>query len=274
MYSSGRRATTSVIVRLFATSTATFAIHYRERPQIPPNGVVIPWWSLWTHSRDWIHCHVFRVVLTRIVKPCIFHPHESSIWPNSEVRWIICSVMCDHGTSTRAPALDFGGGGIGISCSAPGCGEPESGVDVCSTVFFCIVRKAVKEGTGRGIRVGRLTTRSSFFSPATNGRPAAVDSNFQCCQGSPPATSISSFRIAVDHFSCMSTVCCLPSAKICTCQRKSCSERDILGSRPNSTSISGLHVSSAALRTFSTRISRSGFAHRIRGSCSFTKCLR
>ncbi len=42
---------------------------------------------------------------------------------------------------------------------------------------------------------------------------------------------------------------------------------------PNTSSISGLHASDFVFKAFSTWISRFGLAKRIRGSCSFTKCL-
>lgn len=52
----------------------------------------------------------------------------------------------------------------------------------------------------------RFATRCSFSSPGTRGRPADADSTFHWRQGSPPASSMSSLRIVVDHFSCMSRV--------------------------------------------------------------------
>lgn len=129
-------------------------------------------------------------------------------------------------------------------------------------------RNALREG--RGVGVGLLTISASRSSPGTKGRPDAAASTFHSAQGSPPATSISSFRIVEDHFSCRSSVCCFPSASksLNVTLYKTYQDNSL-----NSSSISGLHASSAVFRTFSTWISRLGFAYCILGSCSFTKCL-
>jgi len=70
---------------------------------------------------------------------------------------------------------------------------------------------------GRGMGAGRFTTRCSFSSPGTIGSPAAAASAFHWNHGSPPASSISSLMIVVDHFSCRSRVCCWPSTVVGSC---------------------------------------------------------
>ena len=83
-------------------------------------------------------------------------------------------------------------------CCCPCCLESGEG---------CDSRKTLKEGGGTA--VGCFTMRCSFSSPGTRC-PVDTASVFQWRHGSPPATSISSLSIVVDHFSCISRILCVP----------------------------------------------------------------
>lgn len=128
------------------------------------------------------------------------------------------TVVLRYGRAADTPV--FGTGCVGTSISV-------DNLEVASSVSFpfdvCCGSDPGAGGGGRDARKtfndgnwieDRFTTRCSFSSPGTRGRPADAATTFHLCHGSPPATSMSSLRIVVDHFSCMSRVFLEPLAVV------------------------------------------------------------
>ena len=107
------------------------------------------------------------------------------------------------------------------------------------------------------------------------GSPAAVRCFFHRCQGVPPAISISSWKMADDHFLSMLIVLVEPFSITGPRSVKVTVVAPLLEyySR-NSTCISGGHFSSGDFGILFTCMSMFGFTKRILRRSSLTKCLQ
>jgi hypothetical protein len=130
-----------------------------------------------------------------------------------------CKVMTsfpNYGSAADTPVFGTGGG-IGTSVCFVSVDTPDTtsvSFSVCCDLDFGggrDARKIFNDGSGSE---DRFLRRCSLSSPGTSGMPAAADSTFHRRHKSPPATSMSSLRIVVDHFWCMSRVFLEPLAVV------------------------------------------------------------